>query len=328
MRTDHRMYKLYCCLAAVGVTVASWYPLSMGVRVVADMLRQGTVNQGDYPKYVIPYTPISLALIVGVLFMPLWIKLCKKWAWAVGSAVSLAVFAGAELALEQWVVVSTVHGEWGTVPLENWQMYMCAVMPDQYETRTWVETNVLSGEYSPAYKLHFYFISAVLILALIHVLYGFARMVKTGPGTGERKGLRMLVMQASSAALLLGLCILACFTAFFRDGELTVSPLSAFLMILFFVVLGLTAGVYVGSMIPPGRRVLSVALPAACASLAALTMYIGEMILLHGHLYIFGSGFFFESLGALVLAPVDILTILLPGALCADLMATLFKKHA
>ena len=43
-----------CSLAAV--LAASFYPLLMGVRVVSDMLRDGTVLKENYPKYVIPYT--------------------------------------------------------------------------------------------------------------------------------------------------------------------------------------------------------------------------------------------------------------------------------
>jgi len=42
-------------------------------------------------------------------------------------------------------------------------------------------------------------------------------------------------------------------------------------------------------------------------------MYIGEMILLSGNLYRFGSGFMFEGLGTLVLAPIDILVIIASG---------------
>ena len=45
-----------------------------------------------------------------------------------------------------------------------------------------------------------------------------------------------------------------------------------------------------------------------------MVMYIGEMLLLSGNLYRFGSGWFFDGLGVLVLAPADILVILVSGA--------------
>ena len=44
-------------------------------------------------------------------------------------------------------------------------------------------------------------------------------------------------------------------------------------------------------------------------------MYIGEQILLHGNLYRFGTGFFFDEL--FFLAPVDFLIIFLSGAITA-----------
>ena len=52
-------------------------------------------------------------------------------------------------------------------------------------------------------------------------------------------------------------------------------------------------------------------------------MYVGEMILLSGHLYRFGSGFFFHGIGSIVLAPVDLLIILLSGAICALLLTAI-----
>ena len=44
------------------------------------------------------------------------------------------------------------------------------------------------------------------------------------------------------------------------------------------------------------------------------------MILLHGHLYRFGTGFFFEGLPGIILAPVDTLVILASGAATFSLM--------
>ena len=72
----------YYLLACIGVLIASYYPLSMGVRVITDMLRDGTVLKENYPKYIIPYAPISIAIIIGVLLMPLCIKLLKRFSLA------------------------------------------------------------------------------------------------------------------------------------------------------------------------------------------------------------------------------------------------------
>ena len=110
------------------------------------------------------------------------------------------------------------------------------------------------------------------------------------------------------------MCIWACFTAFYRNGDINVSPLSAILMSVFFVLFGMTVGVYVTSFTLQKKKSLSVLLPSAIASIITLVMYIGEMILLNGNLYRFGQGPFFEGLPFIALAPVDILVILISGA--------------
>ena len=133
--------------------------------------------------------------------------------------------------------------------------------------------------------------------------------------------MKPLIMQGISTSVFLGLCILACFTAFWRDGSIQVSPLSATLMAVFFILLGVTVGVYVGSFLLGKRKGLSVWLPAVVASAMTLLMYVGELILLNGHLYRFGTGFFFDGLPGIVLAPVDVLIAVAAGGVTALLFS-------
>lgn len=305
-------FRKYYILILLLVLAASWYPLSMGAKVLGDMLREGTVRGDAYPKYIIPYTPISLGVIAGALAMPLLLKLRQCHALPAASALSLGVFFLSELLLERLVIVTTTV----TTTLESWQMYMCYQPPGGYETRTWNEVNVLIGKYSPAFKLHFYFISLVLILSLLNALYGFGHMLLTGDTSRKRA----LMLQSLSSLVFLGLCVFACFTAFFRGGELTVSPVSALLMCLFFLVFGVTVGIFLGSFLLEKRPLFSIVLPALSASAVTLMMYLCEMVLLSGHLYRFGTGLFFRGLGPLVLAPADILLVLLSGVLCGGIM--------
>ena len=312
----NKRFNLYYLLACVFVLLAAQYPLYMGFRVVRDMLTHGTVMQENYPKYIIPYTPISLAVLVGVLLMPLFIKLFKRFALFGGAVVATGTFFLSEHLLEQQVTVTTA--ETVTV-LEAWQMYMCYQPPGGwgttktvYKTKTAVE--ILIGDYSPAFKLHFYIISVVLILALLNCIYGFGHMVKNG----NQKRRKALVLQLVSTLSFLGLCILACFTAFWRDGNIRVSPLSAALMAVFFILLGVTVGIFVGSFLLEKKKAV-LWVPALTASITTLIMYIGEMILLHGHLYILGGGFFFRPIPGIILSPADILIILLSGTITAAL---------
>lgn len=310
-----KLFKRYYLLSCIGVLVASYYPLSMGVRVITDMIVNGTVLKENYPKYIIPYTPMCIAIIVGVLLMPLCIKLFKRFVLVGGASIATSVFFAIELLFEQKVVVSTAET---VTKLEDWQMYMCYVPPEgwgetvtTYKMQTAVD--ILMGDYNPAFKLHFYVISVVLIITILNCLYGFGQMVKNG----EKKRLKSLILQSVCSLTFLGLCILACFTAFWRDGNIQVSPLSAALMTIFFVLFGVTVGVFVGSFLLEKRKFVSIWSPSIVASVMTFLMYIGEMILLNGHLYNFGTGFIFDSISGIVFAPIDLLIIVASGCITA-----------
>ncbi len=309
---NFRRYYLFACL---GVLIASFYPLYMGTRVVWDMIARGTVLKENYPKYIIPYTPICLALLTGTLLMPLFLK--KKHAILGGGAVSVVAFFALELLFERNVVVTTREA---VTKLEDWQMFMC-YQPHLYKEQTPVD--ILLGNYDPAFKLHFYIISVVLILTLLNCLYGFGQIVKSG----ETKRKKALILQSVSALTFLGLCILACFTAFGRDGHILVAPITAILMAAFFILLGVTTGIFVGSFLLGRGKGTAVWIPSMVSAFMTLMMYLGEMILLHGRLYQYGTGFFFQSIPLIVLAPVDICVILLSGGISAVIFYLLNKKE-
>lgn len=291
------------------VVIASAYPIYMGVKVVAEMLKNGAVPLENYPKYVIPYTPIAIALICGVLLIPVFQRLSKKLSFIFGVVFSSGIFFVAERLMETKILVQAEK----TVFLESWQMGLCYVPPEWFETRTWEAVDVLLGGYSPAFKLHFYLISVVLIISLLNCFYGFAKMVRYENYTRKKA----LILQCITSLAFLGMCIWACFTSFYRTGEITVSAVSAVLMAAFFALLGVTMGVFVGSFTLGKNGKLSILLPSVTSIIITVAMYIGEMILLSGNLYRFGEGVFFDGLGFLVLAPVDLLIILLSGGITA-----------
>ena len=320
----NKRFNRYYLLACLGVLLASFYPLWMGVRVIADMIMDGTVLKENYPKYIIPYTPISIAILVFVGLMPVCMGKCKKYAFWVAVIGAVALFFGIELLFEQKVVVSGMET---VTKLENWQMSMCYIPPEgwgetvtTYKQQTAVD--ILMGEYNPAFKLHFYVISVALIAAVLNALYGFGAMVQSG----DKTRLKALSLQSVCTVLFLGLCILACFTAFWRDGSIRVSPLSATLMVIFFIILGVTAGLFAGSFLLKKSRFTAIWIPGIIASAMTLLMYIGEMILLNGHLYIYGKGFLFESLPGIVLAPADLLVILASGGITLGICRILNGK--
>lgn len=315
-----KKYRVFYFLSLLGVIAASFYPILMGVRVISETLKNGAVPLENYPKYVIPYTPIAIAVILGVALIPLFQKMTKKLDLLFGAVFSLAVFFVAERLMETKVLVQTTE----LVPLEGWQMALCYIPPEQYQTRVWEAVDVLLGGYSPAFKLHFYLISAVVILSLLNCFYGFAKMIKLENFTRKTA----LIIQTVTSLAFLGMCIWACFTSFYRTGELTVSPISAALMAAFFALFGVCVGVFVGSLTLGKNRALSMAVPSVVSILATLAMYSGEMILLSGNLYRFGNGFFFEGLGAIVLAPADLVIILAAGAITLIICGIIGRKKA
>lgn len=319
---ENKTFRKYYLFSLLGVLLASCYPIYMGISVIVDMIRYGTVYAENYPKYIIPYTPIALALLVCVALIPVALKYFKKYALMFGTVISTVLFFVFEFILERAVTVTrTVTGIFST--LEDWQMFMCYIPPNSFEERTWTEVDVLMGEYSPAFKLHFYIISIVLIISILNCFYGFAKMIHTG----DKSRRKSLVIQSVASGAFLGMCIWACFTAFYRNGEIQVSALSAVLMSVFFVLFGVTVGIYIESFTLNKKPLLSVWLPSVSAAVVTLVMYIGEMILLSGHLYRFGDGFFFAGIPGIVLAPVDIVVILGSGVMTAIIASFVRNKN-
>ena len=314
--------KTYWLVMLTGIIAASVYPLYMGIRVVYDMAVAGGVDWRNFPKYIIPYTPIALSLIVAVAILPVVFRYRKKMPFLDGALIAVAVFFLAEILLENLVVVK-MQKVYQFTKLESWQMYMCMSVAEP-EIGIKPAEKILLGEYSSTYKLHFYMISVVLILTSLNAIYGFAKMIESG----DTRRKKALVVQSVCAALFLGLCIFACFTAFFRTGSIRVSALSAVLMSTFFILLGVTVGVYVGSYLLGKRRWICIWIPSATAGLMTIAMYIGEMCLLNGRLYRFGKGFFFDKIPGIVLSLADIAVILLSAAITAILCFALNKKTA
>ena len=95
----------------------------------------------------------------------------------------------------------------------------------------------------------------------------------------------------------------------------------------FFALLGVTAGIFSASLAIGKKRLFSTIIPAVTSVLVTVLMYIGEMILLNGHLYRFGRGLLFRGLKKMVLAPIDILIIVLAGAVTAVTCLLINKKQ-
>lgn len=296
-------YKNFYLFSLLVIVLASVYPLYMGAVTLGSYLKNGLVNVTDYQKYIIPYTPVCIAIIASTALMPVILKFFKRYALLVVSFLGTLLFLASELGFEK---IRVIEGK-VEMPLKAWQLSLCAATPEVLSS---IGKPIFAAD-NPAFKIHFYIISVVIILAVLNVIYGFSKMFIYQ----EFHKKRPLIAQAISVVLFIGLCILACFTAFYRNGTINISPLSAVLMTVFFIVFGITAGIYCGSIFYGKGTLLSKLIPAIAASFTTLIMYIGELVLMGGTLYKYGSGSFFKPIGRISLSVADIAIILVSGVI-------------
>jgi len=304
------------------VLLASVYPIYMGVVVLWAYIQNGGIAAVDYPTYIIPYTPISIAVIICTAALPLIFKLCKKFTLPILSILGAALFLVAQIGFEQITVfpdvLPNINDVSPTMNIVTWQMILCIMTPE-IESAIW---DPLSAQYDPAFKIHFYAIALLTVLAAIGVVYGFYKMAHTKNVARTKP----LIAQLIAVLVFIGLCILASFTAFFRTGAITLSPVSAFLMTAFFVVFGVTAGTYAGTWLYEKRKLFSIIIPSIIAMLITVVMYIGEMVMMNQGLFRRGTGFLFRSLGVLPFSAFDMITIAISGMITYFILTAIKPK--
>jgi len=321
-------YKKFYLLSLAILVLLSIYPIYMGISVLVQYFQNGFIPSESYPRYIIPYTPICISVIISAALLPVIHKLSNRFSVVIDSVLGVAVFFILELWFEKIKVVESgtnttiapniiIEFNMGLreLPLESWQYSLCAATPEVLRSIG----EPIYAENNPAFKLHFYLISILIILSIIGILYGFLKVLK------ENLYLKMkaLTVQTLCVALFVGLCIFACFTAFYRNGTRYISPLSAFLTGLFFVVFGVTSGMYAASFLLGKNRQVSMLIPSIIAMLTTMAMYIGELVLMDGKLFVFGKGLFFEPLGSIPFSACDIIIVLIPGVITALLSGRL-----
>ncbi|MDF2510643.1 MAG: hypothetical protein K0S04_509 [Herbinix sp.] len=304
-------YRNFYLLSLLAVVLASVYPLYMGVVTMGSYLENGYIDAANYQKYIIPYTPICIALIASIALMPLIFKLFRRHTLPIISFIGTVLFFVSEFGFEQ---IKVIEG-YEVMPLESWQLSLCMATPEVLRS---IGEPIYAAN-NPAFKIHFYIIAIVIILAVLNVIYGFSKMLRE-QDFGKK---RPLIAQAVSVVIFIGLCILACFTAFYRNGTINISTLSAILMSVFFIIFGITVGIYCGSIFYGKTKLLSKIIPAITASFTTLIMYIGELVLMGGVLFKYGNGFFFEPIEAIQFSAADIIIILLSGVITYIIMQLL-----
>jgi len=296
-------------LLSLGIILsASVYPIYMGIVMFFAYIQNGGINATDYPKYIIPYTPICISIIICALLLPFVYKYCKKFTLLFLSVLGIILFLGIEIGFEQITVFSVKEG---IADVGSWQTYLCVATPQVMQTIEYKETigQALAERYSPVFKVHFYLIALLIVLTVIGIVYGFYNMVYTQNFLKKRP----LIAQLICVIISIGLCILACFTAFFRTGDINIPPFSAILMTIFFMIFGITGGVYTGTYLYKKQKLYSIIIPSIIAMVIIILMYFGEMVMMNWTLFKLGNGFMFERIGTIPFALIDILTIITSG---------------
>ena len=307
-------YKSFYIVSLIILILLSVYPIYMGITVFIQYSQNGSIAAEEYPKYIIPYTPMCIAIIASAALLPAIYKLSRRFSLIIDSCIGVVLFFATELFFEQ---IKVVEG-YQTLPLDSWQYSLCIATPEVLQSIG----EPIYAENNPAFKVHFYLIAIVIILSVIGVLYGFMKMLKEG----IYQKMKPLVVQTVCVTIFVSMCILACFTAFYRNGTMYISPLSAFLTGLFFVVFGVTLGAYFASHLYGKSQLLSVWVPAIIAMLTTIVMYIGELVLMDGCLFVLGRGILFEPLGAVPFSVCDILIVMISGIITA-VLSFLLNRH-
>ncbi len=316
-----KAYRNFYFISLAIIVILSAYPIYMGVKIATEYLANGYVLNIDYPKYVIPYTPMCIAIIVSAAIIPLFYRYAKRAAQLISSVLGVGIFLVFERLFEQ-IEVKVFAVSWTlapTIPVDSWQLSLCVATPEVLQAigkPTYTDNN-------PAYKVHFYIIAILIIVCTVGILCGFTKMIREN--RTEMK--KSLVTQTVALALFVGLCILACFTAFYRNGTIYISPLSAFLTGLFFVVFGCTFGLFIAGFVYRKKLWIAYTLPTVSACAMTVVMYVGELVLMGGRVFRFGVGTFFSQMGKIPLSPCDILIILAAGVITLVVTACLRRTE-
>jgi len=339
MKIINNNNKKFYFLSLAALAVLSAYPLVNGVRMAVINTANGVLEPEQYAKYVVPYTAICVAILFFAALLPVFQKL-KRTAFPAGIAAAYGLFftVGSYFESMQISVADMTLIDTNTlspvaeaaeaidiIELDLWQAVLCIASPDiQQQSLTYkMQDTYYYVMDDPSYKVHYYLISLILITMVCGLVYGIAKAIRNNDATKTKP----ILLRGVSTAVLVALCVFANMTAFFRQADPIQTPLASFLTGLFFVMLGATVGVFAGSYMLGKDKHVGVGAPVLLSLCVTVLMYVGEAVMMKGNLYRFGTGWFFTGLPDIVLAPVDILIVLLAGAATWLVLRTARKRE-
>ncbi|OGO93371.1 MAG: hypothetical protein A2Y17_04140 [Clostridiales bacterium GWF2_38_85] len=101
-----KKYWIFYFSSLLLLLAASAYPIYMGIKTLNAYIENGAIEVANYPKYIIPYTPMCIGILVVAVLFPLLYKLFKKYSMVAGSVLGVAAFWLSEIGLEQIKVIT------------------------------------------------------------------------------------------------------------------------------------------------------------------------------------------------------------------------------
>jgi hypothetical protein len=158
---------------------------------------------------------------------------------------------------------------------------------------------------------------------VVLLLGGITRMITDS----NWSSLGMMRLRGVATAVLISMCVFANTTGFFRGMDQIQTPLASLLTSTFMVALGTATGVYAGSYLVSRAMLLGRLLPTVFSLGVVLAMYFGQGVMMGGDLYRFGTGWLFTGLAHIVVAPIDIIVVIVSGAATWFIMG-LARRHS
>lgn len=330
-----RYWRSYFMSLAV-LLVLSAYPLINGVRIAYISITRGSLEPEQYAQYVVPYAAICVSILWYAALQPVFAKI-KRFAFPVGIFSAYGVFIAMERYFESMQIrtvgmapidTSTLEpvASGGEATADIWQFALCYISPDiQQQSPVYSsQSNPLYVAGNNMYKIHYYLISLILITMVCGLVYGLAKVIRNN----DREQIIPLCLRGVTTATLTALCIFANTTAFFRQAEPIQTPLASVLTGLFFIILGAAAGIYTGSFLLKKERKIGIGMPLLISLCVTALMYFGEAAMMGWKLYRFGTGWFFNGLPGIILAPVDIIIVLLAGVVTWFVLKVMRKRES
>jgi hypothetical protein len=281
--------------------ILSAYPVAMGVKIAVLQFQGGSIQPDDFAQYVIPYAAAFSSILLTVFLYPL-ISRQKRFSVLTASLLSMGLFIGME-----WYIESMTINTSKAQAAFQWQLVS--------SIGTTETTQAFQKLFDSTFRIQSALISFLLILFIVGMIYNYKNVLSSN----DRVKRNLFRLQVFLTVLFIAFCITANIPSSFREAVDFLSPHSSVLTSCFFVLMGVTFGVYLAGFLSGKSRMISLVLPAACAFLITASMYYGEYKMLDGVLYRFGYSKFFQQLSFTRVTPVDMLITFVSGMLTAFL---------